>query len=365
MIQKNMVIIMDSYLKQLQQKYNYSDDLVFALSKIIHALINYYGVEYQEIILSALQNCEIHIQKLGENHREFLNNYFGVNETWPHPPNGVAFHEAIPKVSDDKVDIQNLIYVFQPFQGEFDLSNDGDMGTLIHEICHLVKSYGRLKVQDNKIIVPSGLMYNEYDLNGNRITDGDYSVNVGIEESLNCYDEEQIAKSVLGPDYKSIGYHNISDLITKLMANDEIRVAIKKAQFTGNTSWMTLLGVEDSQRLIKQFDQLIKMSYISDDALSVDFDIMYDQLYAEGKNFDEIETIIKAEIDRQLDQLWEPYYEIYHEVENFIENYTSRRQLSAFEQSRTIADTKMIEKIKEEQAELSHGQNTEPARMTM
>ena len=138
------------------------------------------------------------------------------------------------------------------------------MGTLIHEICHLVKSYGRLKVQDDKIIVPSGLMYNEYDLNGNRLNEGDYSLNVGIEEALNCYDEEQIAQSVLGPEYKSSAYHNISDLIAKLMANEEIRVAIRKAQFTGDMSWINLLGIEESKKLIEQFDYLKQIIFITE-----------------------------------------------------------------------------------------------------
>ena len=62
---------MDNYLKQLQQKYNYNNDLLSALSKIIPGLIRYYGVENQETILSALLICEIHIQKQGENHKEY------------------------------------------------------------------------------------------------------------------------------------------------------------------------------------------------------------------------------------------------------------------------------------------------------
>lgn len=342
---------MDNYLKQIQQKYNYSDELMTALSKIFPGLINYFGVENQETILSALVNCEIHIQKQGENHKEYLNNYFGVNETWPHPIGGVAFHEARLKVDSGKASVQNMIYLFQPLQGELDLLDSNTMGTLIHEICHLVKSYGRLKIQDNKIIVPSGLMYNEYDLNGNRLTDGDYSVNVGIEEALNCYDEEQVAKSVFGKEYRSSGYRNISDLITKLMANEEIRIAIKKAQFTGDISWMSLLGIEESKKLIEQFDYLIKMSYISNDVIDIDEDKMFDQLLEEGKSFDEIEQIIMEEIDRQTEKLWEPYHKTYDEVEHFIDNYTSQHQLSSFEQSRSNADRKMVEKVKQIQNE--------------
>ena len=364
MILKKMVIIMDNYLKQLQQKYNYNNDLLSALSKIIPGLIRYYGVENQETILSALLNCEIHIQEQGENHKEYLNNYFGVNEAWPHPIGGVAFHEARLKVDSGKADVQNMIYVFQPLQGTLDLSNDNNMGTLIHEICHLVKSYGRLKVQDDKIIVPSGLMYNEYDLNGNRLNEGDYSLNVGIEEALNCYDEEQIAQSVLGPEYKSSAYHNISDLIAKLMANEEIRVAIRKAQFTGDMSWINLLGIEESKKLIEQFDYLINMSYISNDAIDIDEDKMFDQLLEEGKNFDEIEQIIMEEVDRQTEKLWEPYHKIYDEVEHFIDNYTSQKQLDTFEQSRSIADTKMLEKIKQIQTGHIFEQNTETVGMT-
>ena len=337
---------MDNYLRQLQQKYNYSDDLIMVLSKIIPGFINYFGLENQETILSALANCEIHIQKHGENHNEYLNDYFGINETLTHPIGGVAFNRAHLKVDNGKVNIQNLIYVFQPLLGDFDLSNSDNIGILIHEICHLIKSYGRLKIQDNKIIVPTGLMYSEYDLNGNNLNDGDYCINVGIEEAFNCYDEEEIGKLVLGSEYKSSGYHHISSLIAKLMVNEEIREAIRKAQFSDDTSWMDLLGIEESKKLIEQLDILIKISYISDDAIDYDSDKVFEQLLKEGKSFDEINKIIMDEIDRRVEKLWEPYNKAYDEVEHFIENYTSKRQLRAFEENRSDADKIMVENIK-------------------
>ena len=67
---------MENYLQNLKQKYNYDNKLIETLRKIIPAFIEYYGPEYEQIILDAIESCNIHIQGEKENYKEYLSEYF-------------------------------------------------------------------------------------------------------------------------------------------------------------------------------------------------------------------------------------------------------------------------------------------------
>lgn len=336
--------MLNEYLTQLQKKYNYDNLLIENLSKIIPSLIEYYGVEYQNQILSALYNCEIHIQKENENSNEYLNNYFDVNEKWNFPIGGAAFHTSKPKVADNKVTFKNIIYICKPLGEKFDLYKEENLSTLIHEICHLVKGFNRAKIEDGKIISTTGFMKEEFDFQGISLN-GDYAINVGIEEALNCYDEEKIMEKVVGHSYTSQGYHGISKLIGKLLKNNEIKNAIDKAKFGENSDWINLIGTENVKKLIENFDTIIKTSYVSNADFDFDEDAEFDRLLEEGKNFDEIQEILIRIIEEERDKIWEPYNLAYSEVESFIEHFTIKQQLINFETARTNADKKAVEYI--------------------
>lgn len=63
----------------LKNKFRYNDELLIFSSDLIPNLINFYGEENKNVILSALANCEIHFQ--GEKEPQtFLNSYFGANK---------------------------------------------------------------------------------------------------------------------------------------------------------------------------------------------------------------------------------------------------------------------------------------------
>ena len=48
-----------TYLNKLKDKYNYDNKTINALAKIIPCFIEYYGDEYEHIILTAIHDCEI------------------------------------------------------------------------------------------------------------------------------------------------------------------------------------------------------------------------------------------------------------------------------------------------------------------
>ena len=50
---------MQNYIEQLKIKYNYDDKTINALTKIIPALIDYYGIEYEDTILKAINDTKI------------------------------------------------------------------------------------------------------------------------------------------------------------------------------------------------------------------------------------------------------------------------------------------------------------------
>ena len=47
---------MQNYIEQLKIKYDYDDKTINALTKIIPALIDYYGIEYEDKILKAIND---------------------------------------------------------------------------------------------------------------------------------------------------------------------------------------------------------------------------------------------------------------------------------------------------------------------
>ena len=68
-------MLIEEYIQKLKQTYNYNEELINALLKIIPNMINYYGQEYENIILEAISNCPIYICNNQENIFDIINNF--------------------------------------------------------------------------------------------------------------------------------------------------------------------------------------------------------------------------------------------------------------------------------------------------
>ena len=68
---------MNEYLNNLKAKFNYSEELMTFLAQLIPAMVSYYGQEYQNVILEALYDCEIHFQEKGETLESYYLNLIG------------------------------------------------------------------------------------------------------------------------------------------------------------------------------------------------------------------------------------------------------------------------------------------------
>lgn len=340
---------MIEFLEQLRQKYGYDSELIAALNKIVPALISYYGADKSNIIYQALLNCEIHIQKEKENTNEYLSSYFGVDYDLDKPLSASAMHTNNVTVDNGIVDVKNIVYIFTEFMGQyknFDFNNENQMATLVHEICHLIKSYGRTKIEGNKIIQLSGLMYEEYDFNGNKLS-GEFAINCGIEEALNCYDEVQVMERILGRQYTSTSYGGVADLASELMSREDIMREIRKSQFYDIESWIKYLGVERAKLLLDNFDIVIKTHYNPEADSDFDIDAEFDRLLDEGYDMDEIGDIINQKIEDDSNKIWDKVFKSEEIIRDFVNNYSSKEQLDKFLLARQIADKKTIDILKQ------------------
>ena len=257
---------MNEYLLGLKNKYGYSDELLVFLSQLIPNLINYYGEEYRDIIISAISNCEIHFQSKDEDPKTFLNSYFCINKEWKIPSLGGAFYHNEIVVKDNQLSAKPIIYLKRVYYGiymPFDFNDDKQVNTLIHEICHLIKGYGKLKMDGEKIIDSTGLMRDTYSYSEEKGIVEEKNDMVGIEEALNDVETAQILEMMTGRKQDVIGYRAAGYSATRLMEHEDIAKAIRISQFSGDDSWIQFLGEEQSKLLIENFDVLVNSMYVS------------------------------------------------------------------------------------------------------
>ncbi len=257
---------MEEYLEKLKQKFHYGEELMNLLSHLIPAMITYYGKEYENMILEALLHCEIHFQEQNEKPKEYLNDYFGVNKDWKIPFLGGAFYQNEIFVKENQVMAKPILYLIRVYLHQyipFDFQKEEHVNTLIHEICHLIKGYGKLKVVDGKIIDSTGLMKTVYTYTPEKGVQEEMDDHVGIEEAINEVDTIRIMEIMTGKKQEIYGYQRAGILAEYLLDYEDIAKVIKFSQFHDNENWIQYLGEENAKMLIENFDILVKSMYLS------------------------------------------------------------------------------------------------------
>ena len=310
---------MNEYLMTLKNKFDYSDELINFLGQLIPTLIKYYGEEHREIILSTLSNCEIHFQRKDEDPKTFLNSYFNVNKEWKIPFLAGAFYHNEIIVKDNQVFAKPIIYLKQNLLRKytpFDFNDDNQLNTLIHEICHSIKGYGKVKVQNGKIIDSSGLSKDTYSYSQENGVVEEKNDMVGIEEALNTAETTQILEMMTGRKQEIIGYRAAGYFATQLLQHSDITKVIRASQFSGDDSWIQYIGEEQSKLLIENFDILVNSLYVSHKDI----------------NTPEKRQALFDKMELAQDVICK-----------FIDNYCSKEDVDAFTQSLEIADKKTVE----------------------
>lgn len=250
----------DQLMSNLRSKYNYSESMIKFLQELIPVLIMYYGADKTNIILSTLNECEIHIQQKNENINEYLTNYFARPHDFHMPFLGGAFTYTDLIINNNKIVPKSIIYIptmiLDTFYKSFEFDDVKKISLLVHEICHAIKQYGHIKEESGQIVIACGLCkdYYQYD-SSNHSFNTIKSINIGIEEALNAYDELEIMKILFGNNIvNGSAYENLRIIASKLMQYPELADAIRNSQFNGDSEWMKVLGKKDSEYLIEQFD---------------------------------------------------------------------------------------------------------------
>lgn len=299
----------EKFVLELQEKYHYSEEFAAVLKKAIPAIVVYYGEDKLELIQETLRNTEIHIQKEGENTGEYLNSYFGTNQTWKIPTMATAFQHTQLLMKDNVVNSKSIIYIgtmklhqYRPI----DFTNDETLSSIIHEICHAIKGYNKLKVEDGKVVTSTGLSkdYYEYD----PVSDAFIEVkeeHTGLEEALNSYDEAAIMTIMTGVKHEYGAYRSLTSAARIMHGYKELSSVLKKSQFSGGNEWIQFLGEENSNIISKSMDGILGAFY--------DYRLKDKSVEAQG-NFI-----------------------------NFFKHYTEPTDLQRFEQSREVADAKTVE----------------------
>lgn len=301
----------ERFTLELKEKYDYSDELVAFLKKAIPALVVYYGEDKLEIIMGSLRDNEIHIQKEGENTSDYLNEYFGMQDNWKIPPMAGAFQHTQVFLKDGVVSSKSIIYIGTTMVHQyspFDFNDDSKVSSIIHEICHAIKSYGKMKVENNQVVISNGLSKEYYDYHSSTNTFSEASsTNVGLEESLNSYDEAQVMTIMTGIKHEYGAYKSLTSAARLLLQHQGLASALKESQFSGGDEWREFLGNDNSNFLSNNFDDQISAFY----------------------NFREAARARKAQ-DSFLE---------------FIRNYTEPLELERFQKARENADKKTMEMI--------------------
>ena len=106
-------------------------------------------LEWRTIYKNVLLGLEI--QKENENAEEYLNHYFGTDKKWDIPFLGGAFQDTELFVKDNRVHSKSIIFIKTEFLRRykpFDFGDDEKVASIIHELCHAIKGYGRIKVEN-------------------------------------------------------------------------------------------------------------------------------------------------------------------------------------------------------------------------
>ena len=312
----------NEFVSQLQAKYGYSPEMEQFLQKAISAIISYYGEDKKKIIFAALSECEIHIQKENENTEQYINQYFGTNKKWDIPFLGGAFQHTELSLNNNQVNQKNIIYLKTEYLHRykpFDFNDEEKLSSIIHEMCHAIKGYGKLKVEDGRVITSTGLIkdYYEYDRETNTFTNTK-SDNTGLEEALNSYDEASIMTIMTGKFHEFGAYKGMTQVARELMKHEELAQVIRTSQFSGGTEWMDFLGKKDSEYLSGNFEDWISVLYSSPSEL------MNDKLGLMKK--------MKIAMNN---------------VADYAKNYTSPQEIQAFMESRKIADQRIVDIVKQ------------------
>lgn len=182
---------MNEYFNRLQQKYNYDQNIIFVLKRVVNVLIDYYGTENLEDILDKIFNVEIHVKKPGEDPNEYISNSIGIRDKYITSEEVDGYATTRPVIQKGEITSKSIIYLFK----DIDLNNPLSWDVMVHELCHIIKM-SEFYLNDNMICKHTGFQTEKYDFDGKLID----RTMTALEETTTSHDEVQIMNQLLQRD---------------------------------------------------------------------------------------------------------------------------------------------------------------------
>lgn len=280
--------------EMIVQKFEYDIEFSLFLKEVYFELVKYFGNE--EIVFEALFNTKIvsveNIYHYMKDNDLLENEDTIVTDSDMKRSSGVC--QSLPEISyNNEKNVYQITNIKRSVAVvNLDLSQTHSKATLIHELCHLIKSYyNEYTIEGNILISHSGLIESHYELSfdGTKVNKKLIKeVGVGLEEGLTSVDEEEITRSIVDSEYKSSGYGVVNAIARNLLQIPDIREVIISAQIYHNKSEIyDRLGIEDYMRLEELADKLYELNL---EMFSQAFDFVKMTETAE-----KIKSVLKAE----------------------------------------------------------------------
>lgn len=211
-----------AYLNKLKDKYNYDNKTINALAKIIPCFIEYYGDEYEDIILTAIHDCEIipcssyeTISKIASKKKMTKNIGESLLENLEIKRGESAYLSNIKVSYNEENNTFNIDKITRTIATSHTYNYDSPKGleVLTYALCKLVKSYkDEYVIDENKLIKRNGISSEVRQIvkdNDEIYLDLISEEFKGLEEGLTIYDTEQIVSLVLADNYKCYDYDSV------------------------------------------------------------------------------------------------------------------------------------------------------------
>lgn len=246
-MKKNQRVISKIY--KIKRKFSYNKELAAFIFKLYPLLVSYF--EDEDIVFNALKSVKIvihpNLAEYVENNRELL------KAMTPDEADGIAgLYISVPNVIYDRVKCKYEIESVERYiliRGE-DLSSEIAKSSLIHEICHLIKSYyGEYEIREDTFVQRSGFVRavrQIYMDENTKCAEIVFEDGLGLEEGFNEQAENEIAELLdihAEPDTAYMIPNQIASVLMNLNIPDFKRRLIKAQLYHDNRDIEKELGI--------------------------------------------------------------------------------------------------------------------------
>lgn len=270
---------MKEVCNNLKEKYNYDYELLTFLETLIPAMVDYFGEEYNEKIVASFLETPIIITG------KTLTDEIGIKNRNDLLFAGGGYCHGVEIIDGNPVRISKVIKNGIGGNNNFDFNDLRQVGDLVHELCHMVKSGINVEYNSNQIIDYCGLSKHY-----GTIVNGEYIVQsnnkgTGLEEASNAIDEMNIMKMIYGDYEITSNYARLASYIYPMIyENEDFLSIVRESQFNGSSEWKSYLGDELSDELLdlcyKHYDLMVNRMFelINDKGLQQDLENIEEDL---------------------------------------------------------------------------------------